>query len=133
MSSTCQGVASNSEIAGIGVRTCLWSHSLNKVSFINQIRVNLYLTLVLRTVIPAEPKNHEILSRLDINNAVACLGLLVTAITQTATNQLPLFDALFVFHILFFLGASAFPPSECSRIPRPLRSPFTFPDAGRKT
>ena len=83
MSSTCEGVASNSDIAGIGVRTCIRSHSLNKVNFITQIRINLYVTAVLRTIIPTEPENREILSCLDINTAVACLGLLVTAFTQT--------------------------------------------------
>jgi hypothetical protein len=79
------------------------------------------------------PQTEEILVGLYSMAGLAGLGLLVTAIILTAKTQLSLFDALFVFHILFFLGIGATPTGECSarNFTRPVRLPFTCPDARR--
>ncbi|KAH9980265.1 hypothetical protein BGW80DRAFT_1274384 [Lactifluus volemus] len=90
--SGCQ--SSTADVAGIG------------------IRVNVYATLVLLAIIPVMPETEEILVGLYSMAGLAGLGLLVTAIILTAKNQLSLFDALFVFHILFFLGIGATPTGK---------------------
>ncbi|KAI0250810.1 hypothetical protein BJV78DRAFT_537311 [Lactifluus subvellereus] len=85
------GIASNSDVAGIG------------------IRVNFYVTMLLLALVPKMPETEEVLAALYSNAGLSGLGLLVTAIVQTATRQLSLFHAIFVFHILFFLGIGAAP------------------------
>jgi hypothetical protein len=72
-----------------------------------QIRVNFYVTILLIAVVPETPETRELLSALYSNAGLSGLGLLVTAIVQTAANQLSLFHAIFIFHIIFALGISA--------------------------
>ncbi|KAH9980268.1 hypothetical protein BGW80DRAFT_1274405, partial [Lactifluus volemus] len=78
------------------------------------IRVNAYATLVLLAIIPIIPETEEILVGLYTTSmaGLAGLGFLVAAIILSAKNQLSLFDALFIFHVLFFLGIGAFPTSK---------------------
>ncbi|KAH9065412.1 hypothetical protein EDB87DRAFT_1679886 [Lactarius vividus] len=66
--------------------------------------------MVLLAVVPRTPQTEELLNALYSNAGIAGLGLLVTAIQQTASNQqLSLFHAIFIQHILFFLGTGAAP------------------------
>ncbi|KAH9002585.1 hypothetical protein EDB86DRAFT_2896708 [Lactarius hatsudake] len=74
------------------------------------IRINFYFTMVLLAVVPRMPHTEELLNTLYANAGISGLGLLVTAIQQTASNQqLSLFHAIFIQHILFFLGTGAAP------------------------
>jgi hypothetical protein len=79
------------------------------------------------------PETEEILVGLYSMAGLAGLGLLVTAIILTAKNQLSLFDALFVLHLLLFFGIGATPTGECftRNVTRPFHLPFTRPDARR--
>ena len=70
------------------------------------------------SVIPRTPHTEELLNVLYANTGIAGLGLLVTAIEQTATNQLSFFHAIFVQHILFFLGIGAAPSGKCALVSR---------------
>jgi hypothetical protein len=65
--------------------------------------------MLLLAVIPRTPNTVELLNSLYSNAGLSGFGLLLTAIVQTIMKQLSLFDALFVFHILFFLGTGASP------------------------
>ncbi|KAF8270785.1 hypothetical protein EI94DRAFT_1721914 [Lactarius quietus] len=87
----CTTVCANDDVLGIG------------------IRINFYSTMVLLAVIPQTPHTEELLNVLYANTGIAGLGLLVTAIQQTASRQLSLFHAIFVQHILFFLGIGIAP------------------------
>ncbi|KAI0320202.1 hypothetical protein OF83DRAFT_1106364 [Amylostereum chailletii] len=73
------------------------------------VRINFYLTMWLVSIIPATPWTESLLGTLHNNAGIASLGLLVTAIVQTAQNQLSLYHALFISHILFFFGGSVHP------------------------
>ncbi|KAI9512420.1 hypothetical protein F5148DRAFT_1163185 [Russula earlei] len=73
------------------------------------IRINFYFTMILLAIIPRTPNTKELLDTLYATAGFAGLGLLLTAIIQTASKQLTLFEALFVLHILFFLGTGAAP------------------------
>jgi hypothetical protein len=90
MSDPCP-IAPNDDVLGVGVR------------------INFYATMVLLAVIPRSPYTEELLNVLFANTGIAGLALLITAIEQTAKNQLSLFHAIFVQHILFFLGTGAAP------------------------
>ena len=70
--------------------------------------------MLLLAVIPRTPHTEELLSSLYTNAGIAGFALLLTAIIQTGTNQLCLFEALFILHVLFFLGTGASPMGECS-------------------
>lgn len=65
--------------------------------------------MVLLAVIPRTPHTEELLNKLYANAGIAGFGLLLTAIIQTCLNQLSLFDAFFILHILFFLGTGVSP------------------------
>jgi hypothetical protein len=80
--------------------------------------------MLLLAVIPRTPHTGELLDALYSNAGISGLGLLLTAIVQTAQNSLSLFHALFILHMLFFLGTGASPMGEYSAIVRPL-SPHT--------
>ncbi|KAH8998576.1 hypothetical protein EDB92DRAFT_1835966 [Lactarius akahatsu] len=74
------------------------------------IRINFYYTMVLLAVVPRTPHTEELLNALYSNAGISGLGLLVTAIQQTASKQrLSLFHAIFIQHILFFLGTGSAP------------------------
>ncbi|KAI0058895.1 hypothetical protein BV25DRAFT_1187017 [Artomyces pyxidatus] len=84
---SCQGmIEANPDVSGIG------------------IRVNFYVTILLIAAIPQTPHTHSLLGALYTNAGLAGLGLLITAIIQTAQGQLSLYHAIVVQHILFFLG-----------------------------
>jgi hypothetical protein len=68
--------------------------------------------MLLLAVIPVTPYTEELLGALYANIGISGLGLLLTAIIQTAQNQLSLFHALFILHMLFFLGVGASPAGE---------------------
>lgn len=82
--------------------------------------------MVLLAVVPRTPHTEELLNALYSNAGIAGLGLLVTAIEQTAKNELSLFHALFIQHILFFLGTGTAPMGECASVSRPLVSCSDF-------
>ena len=82
--------------------------------------------MVLLAVIPRIPQTEELLNVLFANTGIAGLALLVTAIEQTAKKQLSFFHALFVQHILFFLGTGAAPVGECVSVSRPFVSCSDF-------
>jgi len=84
-------IQSNNDVLGIG------------------IRVNFYSTMILLAVIPRTPLTEELLNVLYANTGIAGLGLLVTAIQQSANQELSFFHAIFVQHILFFLGIGVAP------------------------
>lgn len=65
--------------------------------------------MVLLAIIPRTPHTEVLLNKLYANAGIAGFGLLLTAIIQTCLNQLSLFDALFILHILFFLGTGVSP------------------------
>ncbi|KAH9042125.1 hypothetical protein EDB85DRAFT_1918063 [Lactarius pseudohatsudake] len=73
------------------------------------IRINFYYTMVLLAIVPRMPHTEELLNALYSNAGISGLGLLVTAIQQTASKHLSLFHAIFIQHILFFLGTGAAP------------------------
>ena len=76
--------------------------------------------MFLLALVPQTPHTEELLNALYANAGIAGLGLLLTAIIQTAQGQLSLFHAIFILHILYFLGTGASPMGECSVIPRSL-------------
>ena len=82
-----------------------------------QIRINFYCTMFLLALVPQTPHTEELLNALYANAGVAGLGLLLAAIIQTAQDQLSLFHAIFILHILYFLGTGASPMGECPVIP----------------
>ncbi|KAN0139876.1 hypothetical protein V8E53_002538 [Lactarius tabidus] len=65
--------------------------------------------MVLLAVIPRIPHTEELLNVLYANTGIAGLCLLVTAIQQTVKSELSLFHAIFIQHILFFLGIGVAP------------------------
>ncbi|KAI0284010.1 hypothetical protein BGY98DRAFT_949975 [Russula aff. rugulosa BPL654] len=75
----------------------------------NGIRINLYFTMLLLPIIPRTPNTEELLNSLYQNAGITGFALLFTAIIQTGLNELSLFEALFILHILFFLGIGASP------------------------
>jgi hypothetical protein len=74
--------------------------------------------MLLLAVIPRTPNTEELLNSLYANAGISGFGLLITAIVQTAQHQLSLFEALFILHILFFLGTGASPMGNCSTFSR---------------
>ncbi|KAH9969603.1 hypothetical protein BC827DRAFT_1161358 [Russula dissimulans] len=67
------------------------------------VRINFYITMILLDVIPRARATEELLNALNAIAGLSSLGLLLTAIIQTALNQLSIFEGLFVFHVLYFL------------------------------
>jgi len=65
--------------------------------------------MVLLALIPQTKHTEELLNALYANAGIAGLGLLLTAIIQTAQKNMSLFEAIFVLHILFFLSTGASP------------------------
>jgi hypothetical protein len=88
--------------------------------------------MLLLAVIPRTPNTEELLNSLYANAGISGFGLLLTAIVQTAQGELSLFEAIFILHILFFLGTGVSPMSKCLAFSClfPSRSP-PLPDACR--
>ena len=68
--------------------------------------------MLLLALIPQTPHTEELLNALYANAGISGFGLLLTAIIATAQHQLSLFHAIFILHILFFLGTGASPMGE---------------------
>jgi hypothetical protein len=69
--------------------------------------------MVVLALIPRTPNTEELLNSLYANAGLAGFGLLLTAIIETLRKQLSLFEALFILHILFFLGTGVSPMGKC--------------------
>lgn len=69
--------------------------------------------MVVLALIPRTPNTEELLNSLYANAGLAGFGLLLTAIIETILNRLSLFEALFILHILFFLGTGVSPMGKC--------------------
>jgi hypothetical protein len=78
-------------------------------SFPLQIRVNLYATTLINACIPNLPAFDPLRAVLRANAGVSGTALLITAIIQTSQHQLSLYHALFILHMLFFLGITITP------------------------
>ncbi|KAH9997869.1 hypothetical protein BJV77DRAFT_777258 [Russula vinacea] len=104
----CQTVSANTDVLGIG------------------IRINFYSTMLLIAIIPQTPNTNELLNTLYITAGTSGFGLLLTAIIQTALHRLSLFHAIFIMHILFFLGTGVSPLGKCSAFSCPCSSPPTY-------
>ncbi|KAF9555926.1 hypothetical protein CPC08DRAFT_752789 [Agrocybe pediades] len=86
---TCAGISANADVSGIG------------------IRVNLYTTTLLLFIIPRiSGVTTPLIGVLTANAGISGAGLLITAIIQTAKGQLSLYHAIFIIHMLYFLGLS---------------------------
>ena len=85
--------------------------------------------MILLAIIPRTPNTEELLNSLYTNAGISGFGLLLTAIIQTALNQLSLFHAIFILHILFFLGTGVSPMGECSAFSCPYRARSFPPSA----
>ncbi|KAM6490041.1 hypothetical protein JOM56_014620 [Amanita muscaria] len=88
--STCT-IDSNADVSGIG------------------IRVNLYISMLLVAIIPETNQTTPLLNVLVTNAGISGLALLITAIVQTAQQNLSLYHAIFIIHILFFTGVLVAP------------------------
>ncbi|KAI0052279.1 hypothetical protein FA95DRAFT_1601945 [Auriscalpium vulgare] len=85
------GIDANPDVSGVGMR------------------LNFYVTLLALAVIPQTPYTERLLATLYSNAGLAGLGLLLTAIIQTAQKQLSFYHAIIVLHMLFFLGVGVAP------------------------
>jgi hypothetical protein len=72
--------------------------------------------MFLLAIVPQTPETEELLSSLYITANTSGFGLLLTAIIQTVQHQLSLFHAIFIIHILFFLGTGVSPKGKCSEL-----------------
>ena len=75
--------------------------------------------MFLLAIVPQTPETEELLTSLYITAGTSGFGLLLTAIIQTAQHQLSLFHAIFILHILFFLGTGVLPMGKCSALSCP--------------
>ena len=82
--------------------------------------------MLLIAIIPQTPNTNELLNTLYITAGTSGFGLLLTAIIQTALHRLSLFHAIFIMHILFFLGTGVSPLGKCSAFSCPCSSPPTY-------
>ena len=78
--------------------------------------------MLLFSLIPDIPSTKELLTVLGAHTGIVTLSLLVTAIRQTIANELSLFHAICVNHILLFIGIGFGPAGECPQS-RALSSP----------
>jgi hypothetical protein len=85
-----------------------------------KIRVNLYVTTLLNAMIPNFPLFDPLRDVLTTNAGVSGTALLITAVIQTAQHQLSLYHAIFILHMLFFLGITVSPTGY--RLPPGFRS-----------
>ncbi|KIM26810.1 hypothetical protein M408DRAFT_177929 [Serendipita vermifera MAFF 305830] len=89
--SECTGILPNPDVSGIG------------------IRVSLYATIILLAIVPRIPHTAQLVGALTTSAGLNGLAVLITAIVQTAQGQLDLYHAIFILHLLAFLGISASP------------------------
>src|SRR5882762_3856777 len=67
------------------------------------------MTTLLMALVPKMKSTESLLEALTANANTAGLGLLITAIVNTFQQGLTLYHAIFIQHILFFLGLSIYP------------------------
>jgi len=90
--SNCTLIAANPDVSGIG------------------IRVNLYTTMLVMALVPNIPGVTSPLLNVVAGNAgISGVALLITAIVETAQQQLSLYHAIFILHILYFTGVMVAP------------------------
>ncbi|KAH9175723.1 hypothetical protein EDB89DRAFT_1903552 [Lactarius sanguifluus] len=88
MSTICKRIPSNPDISGIEIRT------------------NFYVTVFITAVIPWRRSTERLINALNANAGlrVTGFGLLIAVIIQTFQNRLDLYHAIFMLHIMYFLG-----------------------------
>ncbi|KAH9167476.1 hypothetical protein EDB89DRAFT_2074821 [Lactarius sanguifluus] len=82
---SCTGILSNPDLAGIGTR------------------LNFYVTILLVALIPQNTYTTELLDSLYMNAIFYGFALLITVLVQTIQGQLDLYHAIFVMHMLVCL------------------------------
>ncbi|KAH9052067.1 hypothetical protein EDB83DRAFT_2396204 [Lactarius deliciosus] len=82
---SCTGIISNPDLAGIG------------------IRLNFYVTVLLTALIPQKEYTDELLDSLYLNAIFYGLALLITALVQTIQRQLDLYHAIIVMQVILSL------------------------------
>ncbi|KAF8986307.1 hypothetical protein BDQ17DRAFT_1376230 [Cyathus striatus] len=102
---TTQCIQPNADVSGIG------------------IRINLYATTLLLSVIPHIPGlTTPLIEVLSANAGISGAALIITAIIQTAKGQLTLYHSIFIIHMLFFLELTMSPsgryPGARALLPR---------------
>ena len=78
--------------------------------------------MVLTALIPYTQNTWRLFNVLSTNTGIAGLGLFVTAIRQMFANELSLFHAIFVQHILFFAAIYSEPMGERPSVSHPFVS-----------
>ncbi|KAF5363259.1 hypothetical protein D9756_000221 [Leucocoprinus leucothites] len=73
------------------------------------VRINLYASSLIFAVLPETPLTLPLIDVCRANASMSGFALLVTAIVRTAQHKLTLYHAIFVLHMLFFLGIGLFP------------------------
>ena len=78
---------------------------------IHQIRINLYVTMIIMVLVPNIPgRTAPLLGVVEGNAGLSGFALLLTAIAYTAHGgQLSLYHAIFIIHILLFTGITVVP------------------------
>jgi hypothetical protein len=86
------------------------------------MRIHFYSTVMLLAFIPRIPKTARLVYVLSANTGIVSLGLFVTAVRQMFANELSLFHAIFVQHILLFVNICVATVGECPSVSRPFVS-----------
>ncbi|KXN92323.1 hypothetical protein AN958_08554 [Leucoagaricus sp. SymC.cos] len=73
------------------------------------VRINLYASSLIIAVLPENPLTLPLIDVCRANASMGGFALLVTAIIRTAQGKLTLYHAIFILHMLFFLGIGLFP------------------------
>lgn len=113
--------SSDPDITGLGVsafpppRLIALVDSLRRscsVWLLLQVRINLYASSLIIAILPETPLTYPLIDVCRANATMSGFALLVTAIVRTAQHQLTLYHAIFILHMLFFLGIGVFPTGE---------------------
>ena len=72
--------------------------------------------MLLMALIPEVDITKPLLEVLVGNAGISGLALLVTAIVQTVQNQLSLYHAIFIIHMLYFTGIMVAPSGKETKI-----------------
>ena len=120
----CSTFCANDDVLGIGVSNPQFrcSGTFSFTCYKLQIRIYFYSSMLLFSLIPDIPSTKELLTVLGAHTGIVTLSLLVTAIRQTIANELSLFHAICVNHILLFIGIGFGPAGECPSVSRPFVS-----------
>lgn len=74
-----------------------------------QIRLSVYITIVIISLIPNSEEYKELLGSLRTNAGLNGLALLITAMEQTFKDSITLYHAIIILHMLGFLGFGELP------------------------